>query len=155
MSDGAQREMTHDELLARLSRYRKALETIAETPGYGSLGTSGLHALARIALATPQDEWVELTSTLRIKKDGSEWEQMPEDHSDPSYRVEGYRAALADTSHKERTSKLSALLRLADFIAALWDGLEMDLTRSHYFISPNTKARVDGLIAALKAGDNA
>lgn len=39
---------------------------------------------------------------------------------------------------------------LVDFITVLWDGLETDLTRSFYFVSPNTKARVDGLIAALK-----
>lgn len=31
-------------------RLREALETIAATPGYGSLGTAGLHDLARAAL---------------------------------------------------------------------------------------------------------
>ena len=42
-----------------------------------------------------------------------------------------------------------ALEDLADFIAVLWDGLERGQYNTAYVISPNTKARVDGLIAAI------
>ena len=82
-------------------RYKGALKTIAATPGYGSLGTAGLHSLARIALADPEGEWVELTPSLRIRRDGSEWEQMPEDYSDITHIIDGYRAALLEVGRHE------------------------------------------------------
>lgn len=64
------------------------------------------------------------------------------------------RAAQAVWMEFEALTKENKRLEdLADFIAALWDGLETDLTDSFYIISRNTKARVDGLIAALEGAE--